>query len=111
VQKQGFSHPLFVREKTGLHMTVPDNTFSISDVSNGNIFLLLFIRNRKDQKLLTGSLSKSEMVKFSAAEPKLFVWAPAPDPTFKKSPLWLRLQLKLCGYLFSQLLNEKVFFS
>jgi hypothetical protein len=44
----------------------------------------------------------------SVAEPKLFVLAsaPAPAPTFKMS--LLRLQLELCGYLFSQLLNEKV---
>ncbi len=44
----------------------------------------------------------------SVAEPKLFV----PAPTFKKFPLRLqsRLRLKLCGYLFSQLFNEKVDF-
>jgi hypothetical protein len=59
----------------------------------------------------------------SVAEPKLFVSAPppAPSPTFKKFPLRLRrrlqlrlrsrLRLKLCGYLFSLLLNEKVDFS
>jgi hypothetical protein len=46
----------------------------------------------------------------SVAEPKLFVLAPAPAPamTFKKFPL--RLQPELCGYLFLQLLNEKVDF-
>jgi hypothetical protein len=33
VQKQGFAHPLFIREKSSLHMTMPDSTFSISDVS------------------------------------------------------------------------------
>ncbi len=47
----------------------------------------------------------------SVAEPKLFVLAPALAPTFKKFPLRLLLRLKLCGYLFSQLLNEKVDFS
>ncbi len=41
----------------------------------------------------------------SVAEPKLFVSA----PTFKK--FLLQLQLKLFGYLFSKLLNEKVDFS
>jgi hypothetical protein len=47
----------------------------------------------------------------NVVEPKLFVSAPAlaPAATFKKFLLWL--QLKLCGYLFSQLLNEKVYFS
>jgi hypothetical protein len=51
------------------------------------------------------------------AEPKLFDLAPAPAPTIKKFPLRLplrsrlRLQLELCGCLFSQLLNEKVNFS
>ncbi len=44
----------------------------------------------------------------SVAELKLFVSAPAPAPTFKEFPL--RLRLELCGYLFSQLLNEKVDF-
>jgi hypothetical protein len=47
----------------------------------------------------------------SVAEPKLFVLAAAPAPTFKKFPLRLWLRLELCGYLFSQLLNEKVDFS
>jgi hypothetical protein len=45
----------------------------------------------------------------SAAEPKLFVLAAAPAPTFKKFPLRLRsrlrLRLQLCGYLFAQLSN------
>jgi hypothetical protein len=40
---------------------------------------------------------------------KLFVSAMA--PTFKKFLFWSRLRHKLCGYLFSQLLIEKVDFS
>jgi hypothetical protein len=51
--------------------------------------------------------------KGSVVELKLFVsapaLAPAQAPTFKKFLLWLQLQL--CGYLFSQLLNEKADFS
>jgi hypothetical protein len=51
-------------------------------------------------------------INFSVVEPKLFVSAPAPAQTFKKFPLRLqhriRLRLKLFGYLFSQLLNDKV---
>ncbi len=47
---------------------------------------------------------------YSVAEPKLFVSAPAPAPTFRKFPLRHRLRIKLFGYLFSQLLNEKVDF-
>jgi hypothetical protein len=55
--------------------------------------------------------STAQVFASSVAEPKLFVSAPA--PTFKKLPLRLLLQLrlKLCGYLFSQLLIEKVDFS
>eukprot|EP00088_Acartia_fossae_P039647 TRINITY_DN4126_c0_g1_i2.p1 TRINITY_DN4126_c0_g1~~TRINITY_DN4126_c0_g1_i2.p1 ORF type:complete len:935 (+),score=174.46 TRINITY_DN4126_c0_g1_i2:37-2841(+) len=32
LQRKGFTLPLFIREKTGLHITVPDSSFSISDV-------------------------------------------------------------------------------
>ncbi len=45
------------------------------------------------------------------AEPKLFVMAPAPAPTCKKFLLRLQSRLNLCGYQFSQLLNENVDFS
>jgi hypothetical protein len=46
------------------------------------------------------------VVILSVLEPILFVSAPAPAPTFKKFAL--RLRLNLFGYLFSQLLNDKV---
>ncbi len=61
--------------------------------------------------------AKQDSRNSSVAEPKLFDSAPAPAPalTFKKFllqlPLRLRLRPELCGYLFSQLLNEKVDFS
>jgi F-box/leucine-rich repeat protein 10/11 len=33
-QKSGFSTPIVVRERTGLQMTVPDMTFTVTDVKN-----------------------------------------------------------------------------
>jgi len=33
-QKTGLKNPIFVREKTGLHMKIPDPTFTITDVRN-----------------------------------------------------------------------------
>ena len=33
-QRTGFNLPIFVKEKSGLHMTVPDPTFSVTDVKN-----------------------------------------------------------------------------
>jgi len=33
-QKQGFSTPLFIPDKAGLHITVPDPSFTVSDVRN-----------------------------------------------------------------------------
>jgi len=33
-QRSGFNTPLFIREKTGLHMKVPDPSFTVSDVKN-----------------------------------------------------------------------------
>jgi hypothetical protein len=46
---------------------------------------------------------KLKFLSSSVAEPKLFISAPAPAPTFKKFRFWLRLQV--CNYLFAQLLN------
>ena len=37
LQSKGFSLPLFVREKTGLQMTMPEPDFNVSDVSQANI--------------------------------------------------------------------------
>ena len=31
-QRQGFSSPIYVPEKSGLHIKVPDSSFSVSDV-------------------------------------------------------------------------------
>ena len=33
-QRQGFATPLFIPEKAGLHITVPDPSFTVSDVRN-----------------------------------------------------------------------------
>ena len=39
LQKKGFSLPLFIREKMGLYMSMPDSDFTISDVNIIHIYV------------------------------------------------------------------------